>query len=200
MSRHIAYHEGRGVAACHPSDRFLARVTGSGGIIAAPQADVQIERFVKAGTPRDAAVRYVRAACTGGLSMPEALAVIRDAHCWYGSGHVLLDRSAFPATRWFRPAWRLTGSRIHIDLEHARELQAMHIHRWREWFLKKHRSEAELGKLLGRQSNSLAAALAMVEEMDLRAVGDRLRQARSIAELRAIWPANDIGDLPCLTN
>jgi hypothetical protein len=77
----------------------------------------QIERKIARGVPSDAARRLCHALAFGGLSTPEAYAVIRDADCWHGTAHELLDMEDLPTDRTYRDAWRRShnGGPIYLD-------------------------------------------------------------------------------------
>jgi hypothetical protein len=72
-----------------------------------------------------AAARFVRAMQFGGLSTPEAYAVMRDRFCAHlGTGCELWDLEDVPTDRTYRDAWRRShnGGPIIIDARAAREI------------------------------------------------------------------------------
>lgn len=130
--------------------------------------DHQIESQIARGVKPDAARRYVKAMISGGCSMAEAHAIIRDRDCGHlGSAHELWDSEDLP-DRWFRDAWVRghNGGPIDIDLEKARPLQWNRI--WSASLLEK------------PKWNGVA--------FDPASYRSRIREARSCEELRAVWP------------
>ena len=138
----------------------------------------QIERFRKGGIPVDAASRYVRAYCYGGVSSREALDIIRAKDCWDGAGHVLnIDLP----DRWFRNAWKLKDGKVYIDMDLARDVHCEKLWVFREEYLKKNR----IFKL--RRSNYETMMLEYMNNIDMQPFAERINRAGSPEELRSIW-------------
>lgn len=117
-----------GVSVCAPSLTAMAYMTGGGGRWDGfPRGflDRQIAEQAKYGVGEWAAARFVRAMQHGGLSTPEAYAVVRDRFCAHlGTGCELWDADEVPTDRSYRDAWRRShnGGPIVIDQRIAMEI------------------------------------------------------------------------------
>jgi hypothetical protein len=110
----------------------------------------------------------------GGLSTAEAYGVVRDRLCPHlGTGCELWDTEDVPTDRWFRDAWRRShnGGPIYIHLPAARRIQWGRIKAAVE---RRNASRLALGRT------------AIVPRWG--ALGDAIRRARVVEELRRVWP------------
>lgn len=118
-----------GVSVCAPSLTALAYMTGGGGRWDGfPRGflDRQIAEQAKYGVGEWAAARFVRAMQFGGLSSPEAYAVMRDRFCAHlGTGCELWNIEDIPTNRTYRNAWRRShnGGPIELDEQEVRKIQ-----------------------------------------------------------------------------
>jgi hypothetical protein len=122
MPKRIVYtRPDGGVSVCAPSLIALAYMTGGGGRWDGfPRGflERQIAEQSKYGVGEWAAARFVRAMQFGGLSTPEAYAVMRDRFCAHlGTGFELWDVEDVPTDRTYRNAWRRSrnGGPILLD-------------------------------------------------------------------------------------
>lgn len=183
--RAIVYtrHDG-GVTVCRPTRECLRDLQCGGHWgRALPRGFVstQIERQIAEGRDPDAARRFTMALAFGGLSEPEAWAVVRDRDCGHlGTAHELWSEDDIPRDRWFRNAWRRShnGGPISIDLEAARPLQWQHIQRA---VSEQHAAWDADYRTAGRRI-----------KIDRPALIDALTRARDVDDVRRVWP-QDLG-------
>jgi hypothetical protein len=176
-----------GVSVCCPTDWALAAMCSGGAWREFPWFypgfdEIQIERMIGRGVRADTAQTYARAMMDGGCTTAEALAIIRDRDCApLGTAIELWDMSELPADRWFRDAWRRShnGGPIEIDLDKARPVQF-----------------ARARAAIERENAAREASFDLWKpaiEVDWHATRRQIARARSIEELRTIWPEG----LPC---
>lgn len=121
-----------GVGTCAPSAGELRDLSVGGRFGAAPPRGVldrEIEKHIGGGIKADVARRYVHALQFGGLTEAYALEHISDKDVGdLGTAVEKVWLSDLPSM-WFRPAWRRSqnGGPITIDLDHARQVQWMHV-------------------------------------------------------------------------
>lgn len=120
-------HDG-GISVCYPT-RDILRVMQVGGYWDdRPRGfiDVQIERQVKSGINREAAIRFAKAVSFGGVNEAEAWSIIRDRDCGYrGYDFQIVNQVDLP-NRIYRDAWtrvRSNSGLPYVDLEKARLIQ-----------------------------------------------------------------------------
>lgn len=120
-------HDG-GVSVCYPT-REIFRVMQAGGYWDdRPRGfiDVQIERQVKSGINREAAIRFANAVAFGGVNEAEAWSIIRDRDCGHrGCDFQIVDQADLP-NRTYRDAWTRRGSNSglpYVDMNLARPIQ-----------------------------------------------------------------------------
>jgi hypothetical protein len=138
MPKRIVYtRTGGGVSVCAPSLTALRYMTGGGGRWDGfPRGflERQVAAQAKHGVGEWAAARFVRAMQFGGLSTPEAYAVMRDRFCTHlGTGCELWDAEDVPTDRTYRDAWRRShnGGPILIDQRKALEIDETRM--WRAY-------------------------------------------------------------------
>jgi len=133
MKKRIVYNLNGVVCIRQPSDWAISMMSCGGLWDEYPHGymDVQIERKIARGMPKDTARRYARALQFGGCTTAEALEIIRDGDCLGGTAIELWDADDVPKDRWFRDAWKRShnGGPIYVDLEKAKSVQMRHIAR-----------------------------------------------------------------------
>ena len=141
----------------------------------------QIERQIAAGHDPDASRRHVVVMMFGGLTTAEALGLIRDRDCAHrGTGIELWDADAVPSDRWFRDAWRRSpaGGPIGVDLDAAKIVQqrkavvAVDLH---------NAEQKRKPEFWGHNGPQFI-------DIDYRWIKRQCEAARSIEELRQVWP------------
>lgn len=169
-----------GVSVVCPAPECLRALTGGGGYVAPRDRDLEVARFARAGVGEDVAARWIDGLVWGGKTTAEAYGLLRDKDVPAGARDVAVrDISFMPRDRWFRDAWRL-GREIVVDLEAARPIQFRRIVDARRGAL----ARAE-GEVFGHNSQALYDEIA---EMNVGAWREKVIAARSVAELRAMWP------------
>lgn len=177
--KRIVFNHGGGVRVTTPTPEVMAILTcGGAGRLAMGPRDWEIFKLVKDGLDEDVAARWVDALKRGGHTTATAYGLIRDKDVPRDATGVELW-GAVPSDRWFRDAWRRRpkGGPIFVDIEPARQIQFGHIVSARHSGLQ----EAERSLYGGNR----AAAL---KEMDMDFWRERVIAARSVPELRSIWP------------
>lgn len=169
-----------GVSVCTPSPWCISMMSSGGMWSGEPRGylDVLIERSIANGRDPDVSRRFVHAMHFGGLTTAEALAIIRDRDCApFGTAMELWDSFDLP-DRWFRNAWRRShnGGPISIDLGMARPIQLRHIRS----------AVAEENERRSSSGNGGRGAFQI--EIDIPSIERQLLAAKTLAEIRSIWP------------
>lgn len=185
-----------GVAIIVPVPSAMRELTGGGRPWLGPRRQIEIENLVRGNVPEDMAARWIDALIAGDATTAEAYEeiLLRSREPDHAAIE-LVDIAEVPSlrdpdgNRWCRNAWRrsMNGGPIYIDLERAVPIEQRRLLAARQRALKQcEGDEAEallMGKMaqLGRRERIL--------DIDLAALGQRMRAARSEAELQALWPA-----------
>lgn len=162
-----------GVSVLHPTEYAYARTKGGGLNLPYPR-QMCIDNMVKNGKRPGFAKRWVDTAISGGMTDAEFYEAIieKDMPKNYSAPELV---SCLP-DRWFRNAWKRShnGGPIYIDLARAKTVQAQRIDRFLE------------GKML----NKAESLLAELDDSwaDIVPLIQQIKRARSLEELRTIWP------------
>lgn len=141
----------------------------------------QVERQIAAGHDPDVSYRHVMAMMLGGLTTAEALALIRDRDCAHrGTGIELWDFYDVPSDRWFRDAWRRSpdGGPIRTDLHAAKIIQQRKV----VVAVKQHNAMQKCSPEFWGHNGP------QIIEVDYRWIKRQCEAARSVEELRQVWP------------
>ena len=174
-------HDG-GVSICAPTDWAISMM-GCGGLwdeFPRGYMEVQIERQIARGVPKDVARRYALAMQFGGCTTAESLEIIRDRDCApHGTAMELWDYDDVPTDRWFRDAWCRShnGGPISISMKLARPIQLKHI-----------------GNALKLKNDKRQSELLAPIECDIETIRQNVLMARDEVELRLIWPRELISE------
>jgi hypothetical protein len=172
------------VAVMHLTWSSMKARTHGGRLTLPYPRSVCIENLMRSGHRPDFARRWIDTALTGGMTDAEYYeAVIEKAMSKDGTAPELVD--AAPADRWFRDAWRRghNGGPIRIDFDAARLVHVQRIDlAVRALQDQRERSGARL--MLARELGQKVADIP-----DIRPSIKALARARSVEEVRSIWPA-----------
>lgn len=179
-----------GVAITIPTVEIMAFLTAGGmptGYLGRTlDADWEVEKFVRdekwhpslSSVRRETlAAQWIEAVMFGGLTDAKAYELIQRKDVddsW--SAHELLDRSEVPQDRWFRNAWvrSRNGGPIDIDLKRARPIQRQRV-------------TTAVAEERARRANDPDLFLMPVECDDV-VINRQIVAARSVEELRSVWP------------
>lgn len=185
-----------GVAVIVPVPSALRELTSGGRPWLGARRQVEIENFVRGGMPEETAARWIDALIAGNATTAEAYEHILMRSREPDQAAIdLVDIAEVPAlrdpagNRWCRNAWRrsMNGGPVYIDIQRAIELEQKRLVRARAAALKQCEAD-EAEALIGGDMSRLGRRERILQ-IDLAALGQRMRAARSEAELQALWPA-----------
>jgi hypothetical protein len=177
------------VSLCYPADECIAELTRGGRPMLRGRRHWEIEKFVRGGVSEGIAARWIDSVISGGKTTAEAFELIRLKDVPREAMAVeVVEIQEVPTDRWFRDAWRRSsnGGPIYIDIDKAIEIQARKIAAARNDIIERCNSNEPIDIMLG--NGRLIGFRDRVVGIDLADLGCRLRSARSLEEVRALWP------------
>lgn len=167
-----------------PAPNCMKALCNGGGLVDHKNKHQSIDHMVSAGFDPSFVIDWINALMWGGCSSAEAYALIRDRSAKSdATAPELVSLNRIPPDRWFRDAWSRHGGRIVIDLERARAVQAARIWHGHKEFKSSNEKDNAINQMSGRNY------FIEIPDLDLMDWQKQIITAKSVAELRAVWPA-----------